>query len=437
MSKKSQIAIFLIFALIFVVAFFYFTFSETKAKEESIKFDLKKIKDDNIVKKTKEYKSYFQICLDSVSQKAVAISGLQGGFIYFDDIGGYHKIFGGSINPDPHITNFTLYRNSLISQEDLKVLVNSFYTVEVPKWNRNLTHTNYSDSLSSTNLLFYNKSVSDDIKRFIEENYVSCIEDISELKNIDYLNYSTNISGDDIEVDFSDNDVFVKLSFPLNIKSESSITHLEDITSIVNVPYKEILDISRSMLREKQHNRSLSFSNILESEVLRNTHSNYISSLIFIEGDLPTPDNSSQKILAFIINNSNFVLGKPFMYQFGYINDAPKITKIVKTSSSPIEKFSPFGDYNNSFELNVSENTPEKFTIYYSDNQPFDNIYNLSGTIVKQNYFNFNEYLNEDNYIKFDNGILEVKINQTIGNQRLDIGDDEVKKTYILNFKVN
>ena len=270
MFKKSQIAIFLIFALIFVVAFFYFTFSETKAKEESIKFDLKKIKDDNIVKKTKEYKSYFQICLDSVSQKAVAISGLQGGFIYFDDIGGYHKIFGGSINTE-EIEDFEIYRNSLIEPGQEKVLVNSFYEIDVPKEKGNLTHVNHSAQPDSPKILFYNKSISDDIKRFVVKNYADCIENISQLKNIDYLNYSTNISKENIKVDFSDNDVFVKLNFPLNIKSESSIAYFEDITSIINVPYREILKISKNMLNRKRLNRSLNFSEILENITLEET----------------------------------------------------------------------------------------------------------------------------------------------------------------------
>ena len=153
----------------------------------------------------------------------------------------------------------------------------------------------------------------------------------------------------------------------------------------------------------------------------KHAESNYISSLIFIEGNLYNPNdqpiNESKKILAFIINNSNFVLGKPFMYQFGYINNAPKITKIVKTSPplSPNE-FYPTGDYNNSFELPVSENTPEEFTIYYSDNQPYDNSYILPDgiTIIKQNYFGFTDItIGTDNHIKFEDGILKVKINDS------------------------
>ena len=436
MSKKSQIAIFLIFALIFVVAFFYFTFSETKAKEESIKFDLKKIKGDNIVKKTKEYKSYFQICLDSVSQKAVAISGLQGGFIYFDDIGGYHMTYKGSIvGIDSYISNFTLYRTSLIDGTP-EILVNSFYLAEVPKEKGNLTHINYSDSTDSK-LLFYNKSISDDIGRFVVENYADCIENISELKSINYTDYSTDINKNNIKVDFSENDVFVNLKFPMNIRSESSIVNFEDITSIVSVPYREILKISEDMLRLKYLNRSLNFSDILENITLEDTQSDYISNLIFIEANFDTnPINDSKKFLAFIINNSNFVLGKPFMYQFGYLNNAPKITKITK--SFPLEEFSPAGDYNTTFNLVVEENIPSEFEIFYTDNQPFDNSYlNPGGQRIEQNYITFNEYVNGDNYIKFNGGILEVKTNETIGDTELFIGDDEIKRRYILNFDVN
>ena len=431
MNRKSQIMLFLIFSVIFVVIFFYFTFSQTEAKEEKLDLNSKVTKKSNLDREIKELKSYFQICLDMVFQKAIFLSGFQGGFISFEGIDGRHMYFDNyidfsSVNEKP-IDNFDIYISNIGASS---VLINSFYFLEVPKENSKLFHKNSSGD----DILYYNKSITDDIKGYISNNYLSCLENISSIRGIENVNYSNVVLNESINISFAKNEVIADLEFPLFFISEkeNSSIFFENIISIIEIPYKSFLDLTEKVLTEKSLNRSLNFSDILELESIESSSTNSFQSLDFYEVDVYFEEDMSQKLLAFK-NDNLTIFGKPFIYQFGYYNSAPYITSINLSSTNSITKPEIQGE---NIDIFFKEDEEFEYDIYFYDKQVADINYTIGTTQVSQIFIEFNDFNQGDNYIRVSpSGELNLKLNTEVFDRELVISDGEAKNTYLIDFK--
>ncbi len=217
MNKRSQISIFIIFAIIILLGFITSTYLSLNSQKEDIKDTLDEITDQNIQKELSMLKNLFQSCLDMTLKKAILISAYKGGFIYDDT------------NTNSDATKFvntfaSFYSPSELSKIDAyepKTLIPNFFCS--PQTN-NICEKNFTSQ--NEIILFYNKSIEDDIKKYINYHFMSCIEN-ENFKNQTILDitytdtYGKLISGP--KKPYSDRDIWVVQATKIDTIKEDKV----------------------------------------------------------------------------------------------------------------------------------------------------------------------------------------------------------------------
>jgi hypothetical protein len=410
LNNKSQISIFLLFAVIIVISMIYIIFSSSDFEKKETEKIINELQVKNKNQKTLKVKSYFQTCLDDVSKKGVYLLGLQGGYIYFDDISKYTRTNTISTDlselgiEDKFLTEINFSK---------KVLYNSFYIWDTIPIKGVSTLPNLSDP--TKNYIFYNKSSTDDLTRYIVKNFDICLKNKNKNFNTSE-NYNQNLTNESIKIDFTDNEVNVEVKFSLLISNENSKENIffEVLKSQVSVPYKSFRNLIHKSLKIIGKNRSKTFKESF-NEVLSTSNINSFFNLsIKTAKFLDTPE---KKIFIYAIYSKNIKLfGRPFIYQFLYLNQAPTIKSITLTRPDSFDKDTK------EIILNVKKNIKKTYTIKLIDRQIPDNFYNLK--LYKEGSIND---------VKLINNKLSITMaSKGIENINLVVSDGETKNIYSL-----
>jgi len=247
-EKKSQITIFLVFALILVIGTVYIisTGSESKITEE-LKSESESEQIALIVKGT------IESCLSRTFKTAILKSGYLGAFIYND-----------SKDKAIYINTFSDYTSEedrkKINLNENRTLIHAQEIVYTPLKNKR----HIVRKVTGEEVIVYNRSISDDIERYVSENLFNCINqtkfEIEKKIKIEFLNQSNDIVEDLKDVNpsskvyFRDDSTLIEIKLPVNIKyvnSTKSIAYFDSLSSNINLPYDDYLEISRKLLNKK------------------------------------------------------------------------------------------------------------------------------------------------------------------------------------------
>lgn len=215
---------------------------------------------------------------------------------------------------------------------------------------------------------------------FLDSNSLSNVPIEEEISNLNILNRNSNVS---VQVDFGDEGISAKLEFPVVlIGNDFEASYKTSITKS-SVRFLDLLRLSNLLAEQKYQNKSL---NLLDSDDVNN---------IFIKNPLPgevdmsnviiqrTRINASETFVREIyslVDDESLILGNPFVFNFGYENNAPVI------------------DYS---KLNAQVLDLEGALFIVSKNQPI-NLDLKKITSDQQLIDNFRSYYLEDSYEGLD-----------------------------------
>jgi hypothetical protein len=177
--KNAQIGIFIILAIIIVIGMISMIFFSFEFKEDIIEENIQDTKDDNLQNKLAILKNTFISCLEINLKKALLLSAYKGGFIYTNN--DYESSYLNEVS-----SKYTDDDFKKINLLDRKTLVHNFFCS--PKLD-----SSCKIKLLGKETIIYNKSIGDEIKKYIELNFLSCI-DFEEFEKRNKL-----------KVDFTDN----------------------------------------------------------------------------------------------------------------------------------------------------------------------------------------------------------------------------------------
>lgn len=167
---------------------------------------------------------------------------------------------------------------------------------------------------------------SDEIMKIeISQSAMSSLITNQDFENIDVLNLNASI---DIEVDFKSEKIGAKIYFPATIRKGDLEIGINTAYSEVNIRFKTLYDVANRILGTKIQDKRIDLSNNTQLTNILNSNSylrrNGLEGLKFIKAILY--ESEEEKIFLYsLIDENSKILGKDFVFSFGYRNEAPII----------------------------------------------------------------------------------------------------------------
>jgi len=204
------------------------------------------------------------------------------------------------------------------------------------------------------------------------------------IENLDVINLNNSIK---INVDFNDEDIILKATYPVTLTNKNASTTFTDTTLKQNIRFKALLEFAKEMINTKYAvNKSIDYTNN-QSVYKALNNSLYFKSTQFrnikvFKTEIVNEDEHKQTVYS-LVDNDFKINGNPYVFNFGYENHAP---------------FVNFNDITTSF--NVDEES-KSISIVTSVGDTLK--YNLrDSTIEKQEYDKKIFYFKEDTYSSLD-----------------------------------
>ena len=286
-SKKSQITIFLLLAMVIAIAFGFIFYIRSAVSKKQIGKDVDKVYSDFLT--TSGIKNYIRACLENSAKEGLMLAGLQGGRIYdyqangtysipnendtllfnFSEyFGGDNKIYNvsygimapvlvnGSLHPPPPEYPYT---GNLIEQPSVRSVFGDYShsiiagkakgSNLVPLCNEEgpnyMGITNASWTCETYDTLERN-SIQEYLQKYIANRIDSCVN-FSSFLTAGYNATEGNIS---VTVLFGNDDVVVYLDYPLtlSIGGEPPKTFLETFRYNVGVRFKKVHELATHLI---------------------------------------------------------------------------------------------------------------------------------------------------------------------------------------------
>ncbi len=376
-SSKSQIAIFIIIAIIIIILFiFLITYSFDKEKPSSVTHQTITLP---------AIKENVDSCLERQLKRALIIAGMQGGFIYKqnaeyylpsslpDDsynsdfldnfeininkfnstlVHSHHQVY----SPYEAIDTENFYYKHSIKEDFEKFILDEFVAcIDLKEYENEGFEVIYDDFLgefvdvntfehyvlakdmtaqlddkirikNEGRYIFGNVTEIDDeiVKIQFSSRDLSSFSTGSAASAIEIVNLNKSIN---VDVNFYEDYVSADLNFPVKVLSNGeNVNTYQRATTRANVRFKQLLELSKFLLDKKTQLRSLDYFNISKvNELFGSEHSfNSINfdDLRFLKRVVENTEDSKKFVYSFIDYDSK-ILGNPYVFNFGYDNQAP------------------------------------------------------------------------------------------------------------------
>lgn len=384
-NKRSQITIFIILGLIVLFLLLFLISTSFSQKEDDVLKTKENLIDPDL--KIIPLKENVDYCLERELRRTLMIAGIRGGFIY--DRGEYYfptgfvKEYGQELLSNMEINlnamktlvhfhediytpglNYTtaLYSHTIendfeefmleefmdcISLDDYEdqgyEIIYEDYQGEIQFLNNDLMKVDDMDAEigDKVRITLSNYHYFGDVVAFDDQNFTVVqfppdtfkgVTIPQEFDEIPVVNFNNSVS---LDVIFKEEEVAVDLFFPIKIKKDGDITSYQNAYNSVNVRFVKLLELSNSLLVEKKLNRQYDFfsktdlNKALINPYLKNTD---LENLDFKKTVYNDTDENKKFIYEFVDHDSK-IYGKPFIFRFGYENNAPEIdlTKLGST----------------------------------------------------------------------------------------------------------
>lgn len=145
-----------------------------------------------------------------------------------------------------------------------------------------------------------------------------------ELSEIEIYNSELELN---VSVEYTEEEVITSVDFPVIIDAQDSSLSFE--TSVVTLPvrYERILELASILANEKYRNKSLDYSEEDDFLLVLNKYydadDEFLDSISLVKTIINNSDIRKEYVYSLVDENS-LLLGNPFVFNFGYENDAPE-----------------------------------------------------------------------------------------------------------------
>lgn len=487
LSKKGQIAIFLIIGVIIIsLLVFLFSFDANEKKDE-VHSEKKQSTaasggNDN---KLSFLKDNIDFCLKKQLIRATIISGARGGFIYDkgeDYIGNVWNLYDNRFLTNVDISVNELKEAMVFSNTDLNytgiesngphshsikedfekyILVNFLDCIDFDGL-KEKGYTLYYDEYSiksngnrDGNKFFFDGifgNEGDDVETYVGgKRFIGEIDktDAQTNKTVVIFNSQTQINSNmisitgvkseiDVNVVFNDESIIAKLDFPITIEFGGYKSSYKDSSATLNVRFKNLHKLATLLIKEKYFdNRSMDITDPIVITKLINGSigpglsyfSNMDKSNISIEKfDVITQGDHIGRIYS-IVDYDFKILGDPYKFNFGYVNHAPMIIENDISSTGGIYENGAVIYYMSPNGIPVNFDL-RKFTV---DPQNSDNL-----AYIGANQFYFipqQTHLKYADFILEESGLVTYSANSAeIFSTDVTATDGEMEKKFNIKF---
>ena len=243
-----------------------------------------------------------------------------------------------------------------------------------------------------------------------------------DINSIDVINLNAKIN---LEIIFEDEKVTADLSFPVVLTTNEGDFKYDNSVVSVDVRFRKLLEMSKILLNKKNINKSLNYFN--ESDVFKSleeydyvTNTNFKDFEFFVT--IINDTDEYKRYVYSIIDKDSRILGNPYVFNFGYENEAPRIN-LSELGIKGISNYSALFivSKNTLFELNLQS--------YTSDPQIVDNYFS---------YYVEDEYhgLDADYSLTADGNLSFIGHRETKFVYDVVVSDGETKRSHSIVFLV-
>lgn len=174
-----------------------------------------------------------------------------------------------------------------------------------------------------------------------------------------------------VNISFLDESVTAKLDFPVSLKNNEGVFTYDHSTIDIGVRFNLFLKLSNFLLSKKSMNKSIDLSDESELSELINEFDYFKENSfdgISIERTVINESQEHKKYVYSFIDSKNKIMGNPYVFNFGYENEAPQID---------ISRLQDNGITQEGVLFVISKNQKVEFDLkkLTSDKQAIDNYY--------------------------------------------------------------